>query len=1027
MFSKNIKTLSLFLVLAAVMIVAVGAVSAADVNVGNGNVTSTPGSNTVTTGDTGTVTSDVTTNLTTTKNVTSEDKVTTVPKGTAISGTVTNESYTNTTLTITVDSKIYLDTKGTDSGVTATIGNVTLTNGNATIPVSAISDDTKLTNGNTYYLKITLPANSAAALKNTDNSHNFTVIKDAFTTYVPFKYSTPTLVLDKNTSTIAYGDAWSFSGTLTGADGKPVYDDTINMTGASDSTGSQTITVKTDVNGKFVINSTMWALKGFTAIPASSTNYTLTFTPTTTTGVNNSTAQLNVTKKTLNIKATLNQTSAFYGSPVTLTVTVTDADGKVLNIDDLGLTFETFNENFVNVAPTTGNTLDVNAKGLYLFDNVDVTSSSTNLLTGQYTVKVSADENTLKNYNIDSSNVGLTIKDLDTTITADPSTVTGDLSAPGSVDLIVNTTNGKEANIDGNGYAMVYDANGYPIYKIDTVTFANGLATVDLTSTMFGNAKGSYTITFFSPTVTGYAVSNTTVKVIIKDVNTIEVNDTLDFIIGTTGNATIINITSSPVQNTTLNVFVNNKSVGTVDVINGTAIFNVGSLKLDAGDYNITFAYAGDKTYNPFNATTKVVVGPNFIGNLTTSNDTIDDVSINSQNKTFTLNLTNATTGKILNYTGAVNYYKDGKLLGTVNMVEGMVTVDATTLKGLTNDENIIVFQVNNNVNSTTATVTINTVAVSSVINADNVSTNNATPITITGTIVNATEGTVNVNLKDAKNKTIATVTGNVAADGTFTVAFGNYANGVYTAEINYTSATGLSKASTKNVTVTVNGTAPTPVVGNVTTNLTINSNFTETYGQGLNLTGKLTDANGNPIVGQHIALNLTNPATGASKIYWVTTDTNGEYQLQINLFVGSYTASASFAGFTTADNKTYYLPSGPANGTITVTNGTEPVDNRTATVLAFSNFTEKYGQALNFTGTLKTTDGTPIVGQKLNMVLSNAAGQSKLYWRTTDTNGEVQLPIELFAGDYTFKCYFEGDSTYQPSNNQTGSITVTA
>ena len=366
--------------------------------------------------------------------------------------------------------------------------------------------------------------------------------------------------------------------------------------------------------------------------------------------------------------------------------------------------------------------------------------------------------------------------------------------------------------------------------------------------------------------------------------------------------------------------------------------------------------------------------------------------------------------------------------MGNVSMVEGKAIVDATTLKGLTDGDNAVIFDLNNNQASTnTVTVTISTKQLTSDIIAANITTNNATPITITGTVINATEGTVVVDLLNAKNETIASVLGNVAADGTFTVAFGNYANGVYTANITYNSTTGLSTNNTKNITVTVNGTAPTPVTGNITTNLTINSNFTETYGEGLNLTGKLTDANGNPIVGQHIALNLTNPTTGASKIYWVTTDTNGEYQLQINLFVGSYTASASFGGFTTADNKTYYLPSGPANGTITVTNGTEPVDNRTATVLAFSNFSEKYGQALNFTGTLKTTNGTAIVGQKVAIELFNKAGQSKVYWRTTDTDGAVQLPIELFAGDYTFKCTFAGDSTYQPSNNQEGSITVTA
>ena len=58
-----------------------------------------------------------------------------------------------------------------------------------------------------------------------------------------------------------------------------------------------------------------------------------------------------------------------------------------------------------------------------------------------------------------------------------------------------------------------------------------------------------------------------------------------------------------------------------------------------------------------------------------------------------------------------------------------------------------------------------------------------------------------------------------------------------------------------------------------------------------------LTYSNGTPIVGQHIALNLTRLSSGASKVYWVTTDSNGEFQQMIELGVGNYTASATFSG----------------------------------------------------------------------------------------------------------------------------------
>ena len=71
---------------------------------------------------------------------------------------------------------------------------------------------------------------------------------------------------------------------------------------------------------------------------------------------------------------------------------------------------------------------------------------------------------------------------------------------------------------------------------------------------------------------------------------------------------------------------------------------------------------------------------------------------------------------------------------------------------------------------------------------------------------------------------------------------------------------------------------------------------FSEPYGAGQNFTGKLLDANGNPLIGQHIAIKLSN-TQGQSKVYWANTDYNGEYQLEICLYSGVYSAQCSFGG----------------------------------------------------------------------------------------------------------------------------------
>ena len=205
----------------------------------------------------------------------------------------------------------------------------------------------------------------------------------------------------------------------------------------------------------------------------------------------------------------------------------------------------------------------------------------------------------------------------------------------------------------------------------------------------------------------------------------------------------------------------------------------------------------------------------------------------------------------------------------------------------------------------------------------------------------------------------------------------------------------------------------------NLSTVLTIN-NFTEVYGAGQNLTGKLTDEFGNVLVGQHIALNLTNPRNGLSKVYWVTTDTNGEFQLQINLWIGTYTATASYAG-ATIKNMTY-AASKDVTANVVVTNAT---DNRTSTILKVNNYTAVYGTVGNLTGTL-FANGAVLVGQHIALNLTRlSSGASKIYYVTTDTEGAFQLAIELGAGKYTVASSYAGTAAYQPSS-ASGTIVIT-
>jgi predicted outer membrane repeat protein len=203
-----------------------------------------------------------------------------------------------------------------------------------------------------------------------------------------------------------------------------------------------------------------------------------------------------------------------------------------------------------------------------------------------------------------------------------------------------------------------------------------------------------------------------------------------------------------------------------------------------------------------------------------------------------------------------------------------------------------------------------------------------------------------------------------------------------------------------------------------INTNTVLNvNNLTETYGQSLNLTGTLLDLNGKPVIGMHISLNLTNPVNGLSKIYHATTDNKGEYQLEINLYPGEYSVSATFNGLKT--NTTNYLASGPVNSSILV--------NKLDTVLSADKFQEKYGAGQNFTGKLVNSKGEAVIGQHISLKLTRLSDKvSKFYYATTDTNGEYQLPINLFKGEYTAECSYTGTNIYT-SSNASNSIIVTA
>lgn len=163
--------------------------------------------------------------------------------------------------------------------------------------------------------------------------------------------------------------------------------------------------------------------------------------------------------------------------------------------------------------------------------------------------------------------------------------------------------------------------------------------------------------------------------------------------------------------------------------------------------------------------------------------------------------------------------------------------------------------------------------------------------------------------------------------------------------------------------------------------------NLTKYYGYNDSFITKLTDNDGNVLNNQNISINLAN-SYGKNITYTCLTNDSGEASLSINLGPGLYYVTSSYQNIT-------------INNIIKVLSGN---------YLNANDFYETYGEGLNFTGTLKDSDGNPLIGMHISLNLTRLSdNQSKVYWATTDIYGEYSLQINLYPGDYTTESSFYG------------------
>ena len=168
--------------------------------------------------------------------------------------------------------------------------------------------------------------------------------------------------------------------------------------------------------------------------------------------------------------------------------------------------------------------------------------------------------------------------------------------------------------------------------------------------------------------------------------------------------------------------------------------------------------------------------------------------------------------------------------------------------------------------------------------------------------------------------------------------------------------------------------------------------------------TARLLDENGNPVVGETVSFKIS----GISGTYKRTTDSNGQAKLQINLGSSkTYTVTVSFAG-----DENYNKSS--AKASLTIKKQTPKITSSDA------KYIPKSGEY--YTISLKDANGKAMSNKKVSFKIS---GISKTYNRTTDSNGQAKLQINL-ATKKTYTVTISSPATDQYyAASKTNKITI--
>ena len=686
-------------------------------------------------------------------------------------------------------------------------------------------------------------------------------------------------------------------------------------------------------------------------------------------------------------------------SNVTVPVVIVDTEGKLINNGNVVI-----NLNGHNYAAPVNNGVA----------NVKITVPDTE---GEY--------NTLVSYTGDSGSLNtiMTVTAIDSSqeltlkVKVDP--IIGNMSQ--AVNVPVNVTYSDGTDVATGTVTLTINGTDY------TGTVTNGKANIPIT---LPNAAGTYPVTVTA--TNGTNTTTTITNAIVLDPTVVTVIVTADDVSGevnTEQNVSIKLIRSDggEINDGTITLTVDNVDY-VVSVTNENVTIPI-TLPSTPGNYTTTINYTngvitGDTTINveatkqeePSNATAIITINP-IIGNIG-EEVTVPALIMDAEGNLLDGGILSIDVGGTV-YTAPVNN-------GIAYLT--LIIPEAPTISTVTYD--------NGEVSNTTTTPVIPITPVEDHY-ADvgvEVTVDNNQPTV--GNYVTYTINVFNNGPDTAHNVTIKEV---LPTGLTVINATENYTNGWTLNELNANTSTNLtltcevttygaiSTVTTVNAseidTNTSNNKAVVSIIAqNKTTvldTILVMYNLTETYGDGEYEVGTLTDINGNPIPGQHIAMNLTRLSNGQSKIYWATTDYQGHVMLQINLAPGNYTSKAYFDGITMGNIT--YNPSESQVAKIIV-NAPE----RIPTIINLNNYTGVYHHSEYLTGNLTDIYGNPLGNQIVGLNMTRLrTGENKVYWVITQADGSFKRIIDLRNDDYTCVGLYAGDDVYLPSESSLATMKV--